>query len=53
MQVLVAKNYDAMSRAAADIVEHQIQAEPQALISFPGGDTPVGMLEVFCSKVNC
>ena len=52
MQVLVAKNYDAMSRAAADIVEHQIQAEPQALISFPGGDTPVGMLEVFCSKVN-
>ena len=41
MQVLVAKNYDAMSRAAADIVEHQIQAEPQALISFPGGDTPV------------
>ena len=53
MQVLVAKNYDAMSRAAADIVEHQIKAEPQALISFPGGDTPVGMLEVFCSKVNC
>lgn len=52
MQVLVAKNYDAMSRAAADIVEHQIKAEPQALISFPGGDTPVGMLEVFCSKVN-
>ena len=45
MQVLVAKNYDAMSRAAADIVEHQIKAEPQALISFPGGDTPVGMLE--------
>ena len=37
MHVLVAKNYDAMSRAAADIVEHQIQAEPQALISFPGG----------------
>ena len=28
MQVLVAKNYDAMSRAAADIVEHQIKAEP-------------------------
>ena len=52
MQVLVAKNYDAMSRVAADIVEHQIKAEPQALISFPGGDTPVGMLEVFCSKVN-
>ena len=23
MQVLVAKNYDAMSRAAADIVEHK------------------------------
>ena len=32
MHVLVAKNYDAMSRAAADIVEHQIKAEPQALI---------------------
>ena len=47
MQVLVAKNYD-----ATDIVEHQIKAEPQALISFPGGDTPVGMLEVFCCKVN-
>lgn len=53
MQVFVAKDYDAMSRATADMVEGLIKEDPQALVSFPGGDTPVGMLEIFCDRVNC
>lgn len=52
MKVLVAKDYDAMSKATADLVEQLIKEDPDALISFPGGDTPVGLVKEFCARVN-
>lgn len=52
MRVIVTKDYQAMSRRAAELVENYVQKEPEALISFPGGDTPVGMLKEFVALVN-
>lgn len=52
MKIIVAKDYEAMSRAAADQVEALVRAEPEALVSFPGGDTPVGLLREFCRRVK-
>lgn len=52
MKIIVAKDYAAMSRAAADLVERLVHEEPEALVSFPGGDTPVGLLEEFCGRVS-
>ena len=52
MKVVVAKDYEAMSRYAADLVQECVGKDPQSLVSFPGGDTPVGMLREFVSRVN-
>ena len=52
MKVLVAKDYDAMSKATADLVEKLIKEDPDCLVSFPGGDTPVGLVKEFCARVN-
>lgn len=53
MQVIIAKDYDAMSRTAVDLVAQLIKENPQGLVSFPGGNTPERMLELFCDRVNC
>ena len=45
MKIIVTKDYQAMSRCAADLVQACVEKEPQSLVSFPGGDTPIGMLE--------
>lgn len=52
MKIIVTKDYQAMSRCAADLVQACVEKEPQSLVSFPGGDTPIGMLEEFVSRVN-
>ena len=52
MRVIVTEDYQAMSRRAEELVEEYVAREPEALISFPGGDTPVGMLERFVDRVN-
>lgn len=52
MKVVVTKDYEAMSRYAADLVQECVGRDPQSLVSFPGGDTPVGMLREFVSRVN-
>ena len=52
MRVVVEKDYEAMSRCATDLVQKAIEKDPQCLVSFPGGDTPVGMLREFVSRVN-
>ena len=41
-----------MSRRAAEIGAEQIKKRPDGLISFPGGDTPLGMVHVFADMVN-
>ena len=52
MNLVVCKNYVEMSQKAAVIAAESIGAAEERLISFPGGDTPLGMVEVFVSMVN-
>lgn len=52
MHIVVCKNYEEMSRRAAQIVAEQVKNHPDGLISFPGGDTPLGMVHVFADMVN-
>lgn len=49
MKIIVADTYEDMSRAAADFSEKYIRNKPDALISFPGGNTPLKFLEYFTS----
>ncbi|HZY35356.1 MAG TPA: glucosamine-6-phosphate deaminase [Mucilaginibacter sp.] len=43
MKLILTKDYDAMSRAAADLVIEQVKQKPGSLICFPSGDSPAGM----------
>lgn len=52
MHIVVCRDYEEMSRRAAEIVAEQIKKRPDGLISFPGGDTPLGMVHVFADMVN-
>lgn len=52
MNFVVCKDYDEMSKKAADVVAECIARNPHALISFPGGDTPLGMFQEFVRRVN-
>ncbi len=52
MQTIVCKGYEAMSHKAAAEVCAAISKTPDALVSFPGGDTPLGMLQAFVQRVN-
>lgn len=52
MHIVVCKDYEEMSRRAAEIVAEQVKKRPDGLISFPGGDTPLGIVHVFADMVN-
>jgi glucosamine-6-phosphate deaminase len=45
MNQLTVKNYDEMSRAAADMVVAQVNTKPESLICFPSGESPAGMFK--------
>jgi glucosamine-6-phosphate deaminase len=45
MNKLICKNYDEMSRAAADLVIEQVKSKPGSLLCFPSGDSPAGMFK--------
>lgn len=45
MKVLKYKNYDAMSRAAADLIIEVVKNKPDALLCFPSGESPAGVLK--------
>ncbi|HAL83753.1 MAG TPA: glucosamine-6-phosphate deaminase [Mucilaginibacter sp.] len=45
MTILKYKNYDEMSRAAADRVVAQVNTKPESLICFPSGESPAGMFK--------
>ncbi len=51
MKILVADSYEAMSRKTVDIVEDCLGKKPDALISFPGGHTPIRLIEMFVEDV--
>jgi len=52
MKIIVCDSYEEMSEMAAQLVADSIRANPKALISFPGGDTPLGMVHAFTDMVN-
>ena len=52
MNVVVCKDYEAMSQKAAEIVASVIKEVSDPLVSFPGGDTPLGMVHRFADMVN-
>ncbi len=49
MNQLICKDYDKMSRAAADLVIGQVKRKPNSLICFPSGDSPSGMFKYLVS----
>lgn len=52
MQVIVCKDYEEMSRRAAELAADSVRENAEALISFPAGDTPIGMVRTFADMVN-
>ncbi|MDR2504414.1 MAG: glucosamine-6-phosphate deaminase [Deltaproteobacteria bacterium] len=52
MNLIVCKNYEEMSLTAAAQAADIVSAPGEHLISFPGGDTPLGMVREFSRLVN-
>ena len=52
MKIYKCDTYQDMSKVANGIVIEQIKQNPRALVSFPGGDTPLGMVREFVTSVN-
>jgi len=52
MNLIVCEDYQEMSQKAAAMAAESICAAEEQLISFPGGDTPLGMVNAFVSMVN-
>lgn len=52
MKIIVCKNYEEMSRRAAELAADGIRRNPEGLVSFPGGETPLGMVHAFADMVN-
>ena len=52
MNICVCDNYEKMSQKAASLMIEAINKNPEGLISLPGGDTPVGMINEFVSAVK-
>ena len=52
MNLSICNDYEEMSRKAGELVTGYIGKHPGALVSFPGGTTPVGFIEAFVSAVN-
>jgi glucosamine-6-phosphate isomerase len=45
MKISTHKNYDEMSRAAADLIIEQIHTKPASLLCFPSGESPAGVFK--------
>lgn len=41
IQIIIAENYESLSRQAADIVTHEIREEPNLLLCAATGNTPL------------
>ena len=52
MKLIVCKDYQEMSQKAAATAAEIINAKEEQLISFPGGETPLGMIKEFVQMVN-
>ncbi len=52
MTTIICSTYEDMSLKAAEIAGESIKQNRETLISFPGGDTPLGMVREFVRRVN-
>jgi glucosamine-6-phosphate deaminase len=50
IEVVEARDYDDMSRLAADIVVAQVKARPDSLLVLPTGNTPIGLFRVLVER---
>jgi glucosamine-6-phosphate deaminase len=51
MKIVIAKDYNEMSRKAADLVVEQVKQKPASLICFPSGESPAGMFRYLIEYV--
>jgi glucosamine-6-phosphate deaminase len=52
MKIIIVKDYNEMSERAVELVADEVKRNPEALLSFPGGETPLGLFERFTERVN-
>lgn len=52
MEIIVCKDYEEMSRRAAELAAEGLRQRPDGLLSFAGGETPLGTVHVFADMVN-
>ena len=43
MKIIIAKDYDELSRLAADKVANVVRSRPEVVLGLPTGSTPLGM----------
>lgn len=49
MKIVIAKDYDEMSAAAAELIAAKVQEKPDAVLSFATGSTPLGLYRKLAS----
>jgi glucosamine-6-phosphate deaminase len=52
MTVVICDDYEAMSQKAAALAAEALPKDRESLISFPGGDSPLGFVRYFTGMVN-
>ncbi len=52
MKIIVCKDYEEMSRKAVELVAESLRETPAGLVSFAGGETPLGAVHAFADQVN-
>ena len=52
MKVIVTKNYDEMSRVAADILIEQVKNNPRSTLGLATGSSPIGTYQKIIEAYN-
>lgn len=52
MEIIVCRDYEEMSRRAAELTAEGLRRRPDGLLSFAGGETPLGTVHAFADLVN-
>ena len=52
MEIIVCKDYEEMSRKAAELAAEGLRRRPDGLLSFAGGETPLGTVHAFADMAN-
>lgn len=52
MEIIVCRDYEEMSRKAAELTAEGLRQHPDGLLSFAGGETPLGTVHAFADLVN-